>query len=99
MAKTNETTKTFGVGEDFTAALIKLGSFKKKYATADKIPKEEIPTSFDLRSINGIDFTGKVRNQHQCGSCYTMSFIQVIESRIKSNFGADVGSLSPQHNL
>jgi len=62
LAHSNKTTKTFGVGEEFTNALAYLGSFKQKYETADKIPKEEVPKAFDLRNIDGFDFTGKVRN-------------------------------------
>lgn len=34
-----------------------------------------IPDSFDLRNINGYDFTGPVRDQSECGSCFTMAFI------------------------
>jgi hypothetical protein len=43
----------------------------------------------------GYDFTGKVRDQGGCGSCYTMSFIQVMESRLKMTTGKDPGALSP----
>jgi len=31
----------------------------------------------------GYDFTGPLRNQKGCGSCYTMGFIQTIEARMK----------------
>jgi len=87
--------KKFGEGEEFTAAMAKLNNFKKKYKTTEAIPEKEIPAAYDLRNIDGFDFTGKVRDQEGCGSCYTMSFIQAVESRIKSNIGKDVEQLSP----
>jgi hypothetical protein len=41
---------------------------------AEQIPDSAIPESFDLSNIEGYDFTGKIRDQGPCGSCYTMSF-------------------------
>ena len=34
----------------------------KKYATADEIPDNEIPDTFDLSDVSGYDFTGSVRD-------------------------------------
>lgn len=67
------------------------------------MPDSVIPESFDLRNINGYDFTGNVRDQSECGSCFTMAFIQAIESRLKYKY-AHLGEkaaepLSPQFVL
>jgi hypothetical protein len=48
---------------------------RTKYKTAEEIPDSEIPKNFDLSNIDGYDFTGKVRDQGSCGSCYTVSFV------------------------
>jgi hypothetical protein len=60
----------FGEGELFKEALAKVQSYSKK-----EIPDKDIPASYDLSDIDGFDFTGQVRDQGTCGSCYTMSFI------------------------
>ena len=75
MAQAVPQQKKFGEGDDFTAAMTKINHYKKKYKTAEEIPEKDIPASYDLRNIDGFDFTGKVRDQEGCGSCYTMSFI------------------------
>lgn len=78
-------------------------SWKSKYATIDDIPESEIPKAYDLRNIEGYDFTGNVRDQGPCGSCYTMSFIQAIESRLKYKYAhlGEIASkpISPQFVL
>ena len=58
-----------------------------KYQTATEIPDKEIPESFDLRDIKGVNYAGKVRNQGDCGSCYANAFIQVIENRLRKKHG------------
>lgn len=52
--------------------------WKKKYSSADQIPDSELPLNFDLRNISGSDFTGSIRKQGNCGSCYTQAFVQAI---------------------
>lgn len=66
--------KTFGKGDDFQKSLALAQSFQKKYATADEIPDSEIPESFDWRDVGGHDYTGQIRDQKSCGSCYTVAF-------------------------
>ena len=44
----------------------------------------------------GYDFTGPIRNQYACGSCYTVAFTQVVEARLKLKYGKEVPELSPQ---
>jgi hypothetical protein len=46
----------------------------KNYSSADEIPDKMIPEEFDLRTIEGFDFTNPLRDQGACGSCYTVSF-------------------------
>ena len=38
-------------------------SWSSKYKNIDEIPDTMIPESYDLRNINGYDFTGPVRDQ------------------------------------
>lgn len=67
------------------------------YSSADEIPDNMIPESYDLRTIDGFDFTNPLRDQGACGSCYTVSFTQVVESRLKQRYGKKVPVLSPQY--
>jgi len=70
----------------------------KNYKTPDHIPDNLVPDSYDFRNIGGYDFTGPLRDQAECGSCYTMGFIQSVEARMKLKFGhlGDQPPLSPQ---
>lgn len=58
----------------------------KEYKTADDIPDHEVPDNFDWRNIRGYDFTGSLRDQAECGSCYSFAFIQVTEARMKIKY-------------
>ena len=53
--------------------------------------------SFDLRNVNNYDFTGNIRDQGGCGSCYTVAFTQAMESRLRVKYGYEAPTLSPQH--
>lgn len=75
-------------------AVEKAQSYGKKYKTSDEIPDSEIPLNYDFSNIEGYDFTGPIRDQGACGSCYTVSFTQVMESRLKLKYGKDVPELS-----
>ena len=59
---------------EFKKALEKVQSYGQKYKTADDIPDSELPEVYDFTNIDGFDFTGPVRDQGACGSCYTVSF-------------------------
>lgn len=83
-------------GAAFDAAVKKAQSWYNKYQTAEEIPDQLIPETYDLRDIDGFDFTNALRDQGSCGSCYTVSFTQVIESRLKLRYGQKVPILSPQ---
>jgi hypothetical protein len=56
-------------------AVQKAHSWRLKYKDYDDMPDEVIPKAYDYRNIGGYDFTGPLRNQKGCGSCYTMGFI------------------------
>ena len=81
----------------FKAALDKAHKWAKDHAAPDDIPDEKLPESFDLSDIDGYDFTSEVTDQGACGSCYTLSFTQVIESRLKFKYGEETPQLSPQY--
>ena len=42
-----------------------------------------LPLAFDWRDIGGINFDSPVRKQGECGSCYVISTLSVMESRIR----------------
>ena len=50
---------------------------------SDKSKNKVFPTSLDWRNINGNSFDSPVRKQGECGSCYAISAITVLESRIR----------------
>lgn len=91
--------KDFGDQGDpeFVAALDKARQWSKDYLTADDIPDDKLPSSHDWTNIDGYDFMSPVRDQGDCGSCFAMSFIQVVESRLKLKYGREAKPLSPQH--
>lgn len=82
---------------EFQAVLKKAQQWSKDYATPDDIPDDKLPESFDLTDIDGYDFTSEIVDQGACGSCYTLSFTQVIESRLKFKYGEEATRLSPQY--
>jgi len=79
---------------EFKKALEKVQKYAKDYKTADEIPDSEIPDTYSFANIDSFDFTGPIRDQGACGSCYTVSFTQVIESRLKLKYGKDQPILS-----
>lgn len=73
--------------------------YQKQYSSYKDIPDSALPADFDWRNLNGVDFTTDVRNQGGCGSCYTVAFTQVVESRLKIKYGEAPQALSPQFLL
>ena len=47
----------------------------KNFKNAEDIPDSMIPSSYDFRNLAGYDFTGEIRDQMECGSCYILGFI------------------------
>ncbi|MHC4213097.1 MAG: C1 family peptidase, partial [Planctomycetota bacterium] len=48
-----------------------------------------MPSSFDWRNVDGVDYTTPIRNQLGCGSCWAFSAIAPLESQIKWCHGTD----------
>jgi hypothetical protein len=65
-----------------------------KYTNAESIPDSEIPDNFDWRSIGNFNFMNELRDQGPCGSCYTVSFTQIAENRLKIKYGKEIPKLS-----
>lgn len=42
-----------------------------------------LPVNFDWRNISGVNYDSPVRKQGECGSCYAIAAISVLESRIR----------------
>jgi len=96
--KTEKAKKKFADGSaEFNKTLDKVQSWAKKYKAPEDIPESDLPEVWDLRDMNGYDFTGPVRDQGPCGSCYTVSFTQVVEARLKQKYGLEQPELSAQH--
>jgi len=83
----------------FEQAHASVRSWSETYSSAQAIPTDKVPEVYDLRNVEGNDFTGAVRDQERCGSCYALSFIQSIESRLKMKYGKDIPQLSVQQLL
>jgi len=83
-------------GEDtaeFKKAAAKAQSWLKKYRNTDEIPDSVIPDAWDFRNIGNYDFTGDLRDQKECGSCFTMGYIQTVEARMKLKYAQKASKL------
>jgi C1A family cysteine protease len=79
--------KPFGDGSaEWLDAIGEAQFWRNKYHDIDEIPNEYIPQRFDLRNIKGFDFTGPLRDQSECGSCFTMAYVQAIEGRLRLKY-------------
>ncbi|KAM5245518.1 dipeptidyl peptidase 1 [Ctenodactylus gundi] len=43
----------------------------------------QLPTSWDWRNVNGVNYVSPVRNQASCGSCYSFASVGMLEARIR----------------
>ena len=88
---------SFGQKDDpkFAKTLEKAQQYQKKYKKANDIPDDDLPDSLDWRNYDGYDFTSYFRDQGKCGSCYTISFTQVMEARLKLKYGKQPPQVSP----
>ena len=52
--------------------------------SSDLIPTEALPRAWDWSDIDGVSYvTNKVREQAGCGSCYAITTVGMLESRLK----------------
>jgi len=56
----------------------------------EKIEEIDLPESWNWTNVDIYDFTTPVKDQKGCGSCYSMSFIESLESRIKIKYGKNL---------
>ena len=61
--------------DEFKESVSHAQSWKRKFSSIDDMPDSEIPKRYDYRNIKGYDYTGPVRDQGGCGSCYTLGFV------------------------
>jgi hypothetical protein len=43
----------------------------------------KLPSSFDWRNVDGTNYDSPLRKQGECGSCYAIAAVSVLESRIR----------------
>ena len=43
----------------------------------------DLPSAWDWRDVNGVDFVSPVRNQGGCGSCYAFASMGMLEARLR----------------
>ena len=55
----------------------------------DRPDNVELEVEFRWDDIDGFDFTGDIRDQQGCGSCYALATVSMLESRIKIWFGLE----------
>ena len=85
MTRMTEEQRTMRLGvpldDDMTAQLVKSRSAAAA-AAAHAAPASSIgaPTSFDLRNVNGVNYTTSVKNQGGCGSCVAFGSVATIEA-------------------
>jgi hypothetical protein len=91
-----EKKKKFGSdNSEFKKVLKKAQHWANSFNSATEIPDDKLPTDLDWSNVEGYNFMGDFRDQGPCGSCYTVSFTQVVESRLKLKYGKEVDQLSP----
>jgi C1A family cysteine protease len=42
-----------------------------------------LPESFDWRNVDGVNYDSPIRKQGECGSCYAIAVVSILESRIR----------------
>eukprot|EP01098_Paradermamoeba_levis_P013230 TRINITY_DN598_c0_g2_i1.p1 TRINITY_DN598_c0_g2~~TRINITY_DN598_c0_g2_i1.p1 ORF type:complete len:536 (+),score=164.71 TRINITY_DN598_c0_g2_i1:101-1708(+) len=56
--------------------------------------KDDFPTNFDWRNVNGRNFVTPIRNQGNCGSCYSFATTAMFEARYLVERGLAVDETS-----
>jgi len=70
------------------------------HLTGQKLPEgvrvQSLPSEFDWRDKEGVDYVTSVKNQGNCGSCYTFGTIGAFEAKLLID-GAGTFDLSENH--
>jgi C1A family cysteine protease len=66
-----------------------LAEAQKYLDKPDTFDLEEMPINFNWEDVMGFDFTGDVKDQKGCGSCYAIATTSMLESRVKIWFGKE----------
>jgi cathepsin C len=60
--------------------------------------RTDLPDSWDWRNVSGIDYVGPMRDQLNCGSCYSFAAAGMVEARLRILSGMQQQTLvSPQN--
>ena len=54
------------------------------------------PASFDLRNVNGVNFTTAIRDQGGCGSCVAFGTVATMEGVTRFTRGNAAGAMGPR---
>jgi cathepsin C len=44
---------------------------------------DNLPKNFDWRNVDSVNYDSPIRKQGECGSCYAIAAVSVLESRIR----------------
>lgn len=56
---------------------------KMSHQSSNNSMLDQVPDGFDWRDVDGINYDSPVRKQGECGSCYAIAAISVMEARIR----------------
>lgn len=74
--------------------VLKMAGHRAGRPSVPKFPKKPVdfdtwreirnlPDSFDWRDVNGVNYVSPIRNQGNCGSCYSFASAAMLEARIR----------------
>ena len=69
-----------------------------KYSSSsitDSFRNGSIPANFDWRNVSGVNYDSPIRKQGECGSCYAIAAISVVESRVRIKTNKKLSKLIP----
>lgn len=58
-------------------------SAKEENTVALKNAFQHLPDNFDWRDVDGANYDSPIRKQGECGSCYAIAAVSVVEARIR----------------
>jgi len=102
--KTIDTSVAKGTYHDYESPCLKKGDGIPQSHVVTPVPEynvDDIPTSYDIRDLDGVNYASRIINQHipvYCGSCWTQGTSSALADRISLMRGAAFPEidLSPQ---